>query len=81
MECRVVVATPSPLLVIIATAMPNPFLEEKGGRLVYSMAKLKEADREWHIAIVGGCEWEILSSDMDIEEPDAAHIIALALNT
>ena len=27
-----------------------------------------------------GTEWEILSSDMDKEDPDAAHTIALALN-
>ena len=59
----------------------KPILEEKGGLLVYSMAKLMESDHDWHIAIVGGCEWEILSSDMDTEEPEAAHTIALALNT
>ena len=29
---------------------------------------------------MGGTEWEILSSDMDKEEPNAAHTIALALN-
>ena len=59
----------------------KPILEEKGGLLVYSMAKLRDADHDWHIAIVGGCEWEILSSDMDTEEPEAAPTIALALNT
>ena len=59
----------------------KPILEEKGGRLVYSITKLRNVDQDWHTAIAGGCEWEILSSDMDIEEPNAAHIIALALNT
>ena len=39
----------------------------------YSMNKLKKADREWYSAIVGGTEWEILSSAMDKEEPNAAH--------
>ena len=71
----------------VATTLDNcncyakPILEEKGGMLVYSMAKLRDADHDWHIAIVCGCEWEILSSDMDTEEPEAAHTIALALNT
>ena len=46
----------------------------------YSRNKLKKADPEWYNAIVGGSEWAILSSAMDIEEPNAAHIIALALN-
>ena len=44
------------------------------------MNKLKKADPEWYNAIVGGTEWEILSSDMDKEEPNAAQIIAIALN-
>ena len=46
----------------------------------YDMSKVKKADQDWYNAIVGGTEWEILSSDMDREEPNAAHIIALALN-
>ena len=45
------------------------------------MAYLKNADRDWYNGIVGGTEWEILSSDMDTEEPSAAHIIASALNS
>ncbi len=44
------------------------------------MNKLKKADPDWYTDIVGGTEWEILSSDMENEEPNAAHIIALALN-
>ena len=46
----------------------------------YDMSKVKKADQDWYNAIVGGTDWEILSSDMDKEEPNAAHIIALALN-
>ena len=46
----------------------------------YSLNKLKKADPDWYNAIQGGTEWEILSSDMDTEAPDAAHIISLALN-
>ena len=55
----------------------SPILDDK---CRYSMIKLKEEDQHWYNAIVGGTEWEILSSDMDKEEPNAAHIIALALN-
>ena len=44
------------------------------------MNKLQKADLDWYHAIVGGNEWEILSSEMDKEEPNAARIIALALN-
>ena len=44
------------------------------------MDKLKKADDQWYTAILGGSEWEILSSDMEKEEPEAAHTIALALN-
>ena len=39
----------------------------------YSLAKLKKADKDWYNDIVGGLEWEILSQDMDKEEPTAAH--------
>ena len=55
----------------------KPILDDA---LRYSMNKLKKEDPEWYNAIVGGTEWEILSSDMDKEEPNAAHIIAIALN-
>ena len=47
---------------------------------MYSMSKLREVDKDWHSAILGGRRWEVLSSDMDIEEPEAAGIIALALS-
>ena len=58
----------------------KPILDEFGGGLRYSMDKLEKADLDWYTSIVGGTEWEILSSAMDKEEPDAAHIIAIALN-
>ena len=54
--------------------------ENKNGGLVYSMEKLREHDLDWFVYINAGAMWEILSSDMDVEEPDAAHIIALAYN-
>ena len=47
---------------------------------MYSMRKLREVDKDWRSAILGGRKWEVLSSDMDIEEPEAAGIIALALS-
>ena len=54
--------------------------ENKNGGLVYSMEKLREHDLDWFVYIEAGAVWEILSSDMDTEEPTAAHIIALAYN-
>ena len=55
-------------------------LVETGETLRYCSNKLKKADPEWFSNIVGGTEWEILSSDMDKEDPNAAHTIALAFN-
>ena len=55
----------------------KPILDDA---LRYSMKKLNMEDPEWYNAIVSGTEWEILSSDMDKEEPNAAQIIAIALN-
>ena len=65
---------------VLSSVPAIPILEEKGGKLRYSMNKLKKADSDWYTAIVGGTEWEILSRDMDKEEPRAAHTIALSLN-
>ena len=48
--------------------------------MMYSMAKLKNADSAWYSSIMGGREWQILSSDMEKEEPRAAHIISMALS-
>ena len=52
-------------------------LDENGN---YSMDKLRHEDHEWFLAIMGGNQWEILDSAIDIEEPDAAHIISTAYN-
>ena len=62
------------------TCHAKPILEEDGRRLVYSMSKLREVDKDWRYDILGGRTWEVLSSDMDIEEPAAAGTIALAVN-
>ena len=43
------------------------------------MDKLRMFDNEWHTAILAGSDWEILDSAIDIEEPDAAHIISVAV--
>lgn len=59
----------------------KPLLMDIGGQLVYDLDKLLQADKEWFTNLMAGCEWEVLSSKMDIEEPTAAHIIALALNS
>ena len=50
------------------------------GDMMYSMAKLKHVDSAWYNSIMGGHEWQILSSDMDKEEPRAARIISMALS-
>ena len=46
----------------------------------YSMAKLKYYDDAWAKDCHSGLEWEMLSWKMDVEEPDAALIISIALN-
>ena len=58
--------------------MAKPILDEATGR--YSMDKLKKHDAAWHTYIVSGNEWEILHWKIDVEEPDAAHIICAGLN-
>ena len=58
----------------------KPILVEKGGVLVYSMERLKSVDKDWYDMIRSGSEWEVLSAKMDREAPNAAHVIALALN-
>ena len=46
----------------------------------YSLEKLRVHDAEWALGCFRGLEWEVLSWRMDIEEPDAAQIISIALN-
>ena len=46
----------------------------------YSLEKLRAHDDEWAQGCYSGLEWEVLSWKMDVEEPDAALIISIALN-
>ena len=55
----------------------QPILDNNGN---YSLAKLQVHDEEWAQGCFRGLEWEVLSWKMDIEEPDAALIISIALN-
>ena len=52
-------------------------LDENGN---YSLAKLRVHDEQWAQDCFRGLEWEILSWKMDVEEPEAAQIISVALN-
>ena len=54
-----------------------PILDDQGN---YSMAKLKSYDDARAKDCHSGLEWEMLSWKMDLEEPDAALIISIALN-
>ena len=51
-------------------------LDEHGN---YCLVRLKESDLEWWHGLVG-MEYEVLSFKIDVEEPDAAHIISIACN-
>ena len=46
----------------------------------YSLEKLRAHDDEWAQGCYSGLEWEVLSWKMDVEEPEAALIISIALN-
>ena len=59
------------------TCKARAILDEDGN---YSMALLEGHDKEWHSDILTGLEWEELAWDMDVEEPDAALVISVALN-
>ena len=45
-----------------------------------SLALVKAKDEEWHALCEKGITWEMLSPDMDVEEPEAALVISIALN-
>ena len=68
--------------------MPNkPILDEtfdtkndSPRTIRYSLEKLKNHDIEWWQAIQNGLEYEILSHKMDLEDKEAAGIVAVALN-
>ena len=55
----------------------KPILGEKG---CYSLDLVREHDAAWADIIQGGISWEMLSYKMDVEEPEAAMAISVALN-
>ena len=55
----------------------KPILDEHG---CYSLELVKECDGDWWSLIQEGIAWETLTHVMDIEEPEGAIIIAIALN-
>ena len=55
----------------------QPLLDEQGR---YSMKRLEAHDRAWAELCYKGITWEVLSHRLDVEEPDGAKIISLALN-
>ena len=59
------------------TCKAKPILDDKGN---FSFGKLRIIENDWFLAVLDGSDWEILDSAIDIEEPDAAHIISVALN-
>ena len=66
----------SPAVAGDCTCYNKPWLKSDGR---YNIELLKDFDKDWYNAIMGGIVWEILSCDMDKKKPEAAHIIALAL--
>ena len=71
------VCSPQALKLEDCKCSAKPLLD---GDMMYSMAKLKNVDSAWYNSIMGGHEWQILSSDMEKEEPMAGHIISMALS-
>ena len=59
------------------TCAIRPILDSTGN---YDMKKIQEHDPPWYELIMGGLTWEILDYRMEVEEPDAARIISVALN-
>ena len=57
-------ACDTPAMAGDCTCKAKPILDENGN---YSMDKLRSIDNDWHTAIMGGNEWEILDSAMGIE--------------
>ena len=66
------VCSPEALKLEDCKCSAKPLLD---GDMMYSMANLKNVDPAWYNSIMFGREWQILSSDMEKEEPSAAHII------
>lgn len=59
------------------TCANKPIIDSSGN---YDMQKIKEHDLVWYDLIAGGLVWEVLDCSMDVEEPDAARLISVALN-
>ena len=55
----------------------SSILEKTGN---YSVDKLETYDSTWAKECYSGLEWEVLSWKMDVEEPEAALVISIALN-
>ena len=47
---------------------------------MFNLALVKAKDEEWGDLCEKGITWEMLSPDMDVEEPEAALVISIALN-
>ena len=47
---------------------------------MFNLALVKAKDAEWGDLCEKGITWEMLSPDMDVEEPEAALVISIALN-
>ena len=59
------------------TCKACPILDADGN---YSLALLQAHDRPWHDLCLTGMAWEVLSWKIDVEEPEAALVISIALN-
>ena len=46
----------------------------------YCMKKIGARDKDWETAVYKGLKWQRLSYKMDIEQPQAARVISIALN-
>ena len=55
----------------------KPILDKDG---CYSMELIRAHDLDWATLIEKGIGWELLTHRMDIEEPEAALVISVALN-
>ena len=61
----------------VCNCLSKSMLDDNGN---YCLEKLWAHDDEWAQGCFRGLEWELLSWNMDVEEPDAARIISIALN-
>jgi len=59
------------------TCKARPILNGSGN---YCMDLLQGHDKDWYTEVCSGLEWEVLSWKMDVEEPEAALTISIALN-